>query len=154
MLICVRSILTWKNSTEICSILMNPLWLNWSRNLPLYLAKHVSQSSFVSHWMTAIIKTKYDNLMPDQQLRSEQDCILNRHTLVYGAQCINSYVKPSGGSDVWEGWLKMVHSSKSPKATMHLDDGGKTSGNWMQKLDPQPGSSFTRIYEEHLYNLL
>lgn len=47
----------------------------------------------------------------------------------------------------------MVYLSKCQKATMHLDNEGKTSGTLMQKLDPQLGSSSTGTYEEHLYNL-
>lgn len=48
----------------------------------------------------------------------------------------------------------MAHLSKCQKATMHLDNEGKTTGNLTQKLDAQPGSSSTDVYEEHLYNLL
>lgn len=92
--------------------------------------------------------------MPDKHyIQSRIAYLLNGHTLVYGAQYSNSYVKPSGGSGVWEGPLKMVYLSKCQKATMHLDNEGKTSGTLMQKLDPQLGSSSTGTYEEHLYNL-
>lgn len=145
MLICVTSTLTWENSTEICSMTMNPLWFSWTRNLSLYRREQMSQSSSVSHWMTAIIKTsKITSCQTIVCVQSRTVHLLNGHVLVCGAGCC--CLKPPGAGGEWEGSLKMLNLSKCQKATMYMYNGGKTSGSLMKKLDPQ--SCSTGICEE------
>lgn len=147
MLICVTSTLTRENSTEICSTIMNPLWFSWTRNLSLCLREQMSQSSFVSHWMTATIKSsKITSCQTSMYVQSRTVHLLNRHMLVHGAGC--SCVKPCGAGGVWERALKMLNLRKCQKATMYMDNGGKTSGSLTKKLDPQSGSSPTGTCEE------
>lgn len=86
MLIYVTSTLTWENSTEICSMIMNPLWFSWTRNLSLYLREQMSQSSFVSHWMTAIINSsKITSCQTSMDVQSRTGHVLNGQVLMCGA---------------------------------------------------------------------